>query len=148
MRDHTVKTAITDSKLLFHIMRGATLTNKEVTKDGKLKVDAIIVKGIGKGYAFHPERLKNYRRKVMGIIAKMDERFFKGNNGNQNGGLVVLMKKNILGEMWTEGDIDLEHLICLSIGLGLGDFCQKREEWLEMPYFVFHCSRAQCESTN
>lgn len=133
-----------DSELLFAIMNDATLSNKEVTKQGVLKVKALVIKGIGKGYAFNPDRLKHYRKKVMGVIAKMPEQFFRGNNGNQNGGAAILLKKNIYGEMWTKMDADIEHLICLSIALELGDFCQKREEWGYMPFFVFHVSRDEC----
>lgn len=139
-----IDTQYKDSNLLFAIMEDATLSNKEVTKQGVLKVKALIVKGIGKGYAFNPERLNPYRKKVMSVIGKMKEQFFRGDDGNQNGGAVVLLKQTEDKIFWTKSDVDIEHLICLSIGLGLGDFCQKREEWGHMPYFVFHVSREEC----
>lgn len=129
------------------IMRAALLKKNEVSKKGMLRVDAVIVDGVHRSYGFAKDRLLPYRNDVIEIIkAVAPEQFFKGDNGNQNGGLILLLKKDREGNKWGE-DLDVEHLICLSIGLGLGEFCHPREEWHalpnKIPFFVFDIDRGQ-----
>lgn len=99
--------------------------------------DAVLVDGIVAKFGFHPGRLESHRQEVKEIIDLMPRQFRAGTGGGWSFLNLCLTEA---GEQWGEHS-DMELLVVLAIGLGLGKFQMPRELWSVlpggMPYVVF-----------
>lgn len=118
------------------ILRHCLYKSEEIS-DGKVPADAVEAKGILHNFYFHPQRLESHREDVAKILVEMPSAFHRTSGGGWSF-LQLCMDKN--DNQWGEHS-NMEQLVCLAIGLGMGKYCMPRDLWPAlpggMPYVVF-----------
>lgn len=109
----------------------------ELDTPGVTPDDAILVKGIVKDFAFHPQRVASYKDVIAGFCNEVGEGFQKSKGGGQTF-LNLCMTR--VGSQWGE-HADCEALVVLAIATGQGGYCLPRDMWNVfpggMPYIWF-----------
>jgi hypothetical protein len=102
--------------------------------DGKPPVDAVIVKGIVRDFAFHPARLASHKADIAAMCDELPDTFHKSGGGGWSF-LNLCMDKR--GHQWGE-QTDGEALVALAAGTEQGGFLMPRDMWSmfpgDMPY--------------
>ena len=113
--------------------------DNEIPTDGSAPKDAIFVEGLTCTIGFHPTRLASHRAEVVEILKEMPQKFFKGTG---DGCSVLALCEDRNGNQWGEHR-NMQELLFLSIGLGLGEYVLPRETWPflpgGLPYVLFNC---------
>lgn len=105
------------------------LYKAEEIPDGKPPVDAVIVKGIVRDFAFHPGRLAAHRADVAAMCDELPDNFHKSKGGGWSF-LNLCMDKH--GNQWGEQS-DGEALVVLAVGTEQGGYPLPREMWNVLP---------------
>jgi hypothetical protein len=109
------------------------------TEDGRPRdpEDAVIVEGVIGRFGFHPGRLESHRQDVTDMLRELPDTFKKRGGGGMSFLNMCLTKT---GHQWGEHH-DMDDLLCLAIGLKLGEIQVPREMWSALPggfpYVVF-----------
>lgn len=118
------------------IARKVLFKDDEIT-DGKPPENAIIVDGIMRKYAFHPERVAAAKPEIDALLAELPDAFRKDKGGGWSF-LNACMDKN--DNQWGEHP-DMEMLICLGIAAKSASWVMKDMANIlpgGMPYFEVH----------
>lgn len=120
-------------------VHAALFTNDEVASfSGQAPPGAVVVEGVMKTFAFHPERLAAVKPQIIELIAQLPEPFFSDAGG---GWSFIEMCHTRDGRLWTGDHRIMDDLLCLALGTDLGRFCAAREFWPHLPggeaYVVF-----------
>jgi len=105
------------------------LYKPEEVPDNKSPVDAVIVKGIVRTFAFHPARLTLNKANITEMISEMNSTFHKSGGGGWTF-LNMCVDKN--DQQWGEQS-NCEALLCLAIGTEQGGYLLPREMWSSLP---------------
>lgn len=109
---------------------GVLYRDDEILEKGKPPEGAIVVEGIVRTFAFHPDRLEQSRSEVEAIIREVVcDPFLKG-SGDGYSTLGLCEDRN--GNQWAEHPT-MEELCCLAIGLKLAGWCLPRDFWKALP---------------
>ena len=113
------------------------LYKPEEIDNGKTPQDAILVQGIVRDFGFHPQRLQSHKEEVRLLLTEMPKEFHRQGGGGWTF-LNLCMDKN--GNQWGE-HLNMEQLVVLAIGCGLGKYQLPKDLWVSlpggMPYVVF-----------
>ena len=90
----------------------------------------MIAEGITSKFAFHPERLKKHREKIVEWLKALPRQFRKSSGGGWSF-LNACFQEN--GVQWTGLHQRMEQLFCLGIALGLVESIMSREKWATLP---------------
>lgn len=109
---------------------------EEIDND-KTPQDAVLVQGIVRDFGFHPQRLQSHKEEIRLLLTEMPKEFHKQGGGGWSF-LNLCMDKN--GDQWGEHP-NMEQLVALAIGCGLGNYQLPKDLWASlpggMPYVVF-----------
>lgn len=108
----------------------SVLFRPEEIVDGKPPPDAIIVDGIVRKFAFHPQRLESSRGEVTRLAKEIVADQFLKNAGGGWSFLNLCNDRN--SNQWAEHPT-AEAFLCLAIGLGMAGYCVPKEMWNVMP---------------
>jgi hypothetical protein len=109
---------------------GVLYRDDEIQEEGKPPEGAVVVEGIVRTFAFHPDRLEQSRPEVENIIREVVcDPFLKGIGG---GCSTLTLCEDRSGQQWAEHRT-IEELCCLAIGLKLAGWCAPRELWKVLP---------------
>ena len=108
----------------------AVLTNNAfkdcLFKKGEEATINVMVEGLTKKIAFHPQRLEEKRELVKALLAELPTEFKDGYSF-----LYLCITKE--GKHWTYMQETCEHLVVMAIGLGLMRYCMPKTKWSILP---------------
>ena len=102
----------------------------ELDKDGKPKIEPVVVQCILSNYGFFPERLQKHKREVASMLLQLPKEFFPATGG---GWSFLQMCMRADGVQWTGLHQTQEHLCALAIALGYANWLIPREMWAMLP---------------
>lgn len=119
------------------IVKYCLYNDNEMSEDGSIPKDAIIVDGIMTKMGFHPNRINEKKEEIKNILNEMPDYFHK----NQGGGWSFLNLCNDKNDVQWGEHHDMENLVILSIASGYGSYLMPKNMWSGlpggMPYVVF-----------
>lgn len=130
-------TALIDPEEVDQAVLTCLFTDEEAPGDAA-PPGAVIVQGIVRVFAFHPERLAAQRAAVERWIDALPPEFHERGGGGMS---FLNLCMDRAGVQWTGLHVMQEALLALAMGLGLASYCLPREYWAAMPggmpYVVF-----------
>ncbi len=118
------------------ILRDALFKDEEISAN-EIPENAIVVEGIVQKFAFHPGRLKSHAEELRDILLEIPEPFHRGKGG---GWSFLNLCNDKQGNQWGEHR-NMEQLVVLAIGMGLGKYSFPKNFWNSLPggvpYVVF-----------
>lgn len=104
--------------------------DSELDRDGKPKIEPVVVECIINSYAFHPGRLQEHKREVASMLLQLPKEFFLAGGG---GWSFLQMCVRADGVQWTGLHRTQEMLCALAIGLGFASWLVPRNMWEALP---------------
>lgn len=109
---------------------------EELPEPGQPPAGAVIVRGVIRHMAFHPERLEAQKETIRELLGQLNDAFMN----DKGGGMSFLnMPFDREERHWGEHQ-NCDDLICLGLGVGMVTFAMRREYWNifpgDMPYVI------------
>lgn len=120
-----------------HTITKRVLFKNDEIVSGKPPANALIVEGILRNYAFHPERVAAAKPEIDAMLAELPDQFYRAKGGGWSF-LNACMDRH--GNQWGEQP-DMETLVCLGIAAGSATWLLKEMSTAlpgGVPYFEIH----------
>lgn len=105
---------------------------KTLCTSEELGGDHVVIEGLTKAVAFHPERLEPLREQVRAWLRELPLEFFPESMGGGGGWSFLQMPFKRDGNHWGEHS-DCERLLQLAVGLGEARYLAPRSLWRLLP---------------